>query len=426
MKQIGSRRVWSLGDVSRAIAARFEGIDQVWVEADVRGIRTGGSRTWFNLVDDAHSIDASMTSVVFDRLAPAPEEGGRVHALGMVEFASRQTRIGFRVARLEPAGEGLLLARIAALRARLHSEGVLTAQRGARPVPRLPVRIGLVTSRDGQARHDFLVNAVARFPDVDVLVAHAPVQGDAAAAAIAAAVTRVASAEGVQVVVVTRGGGSLEDLMAFNSEAVCRAVIACPVPVVSAIGHEGDRSLCDEVADLRVSTPTAAAVAVVPDRTSLDAGLARAEDAMAKAMDRARRDAGASLDAAGARLGRALGALGRDAHRRLAEVDARARRALDARVAAAPPRVEAAERELARTIRGHLERAEGRVTRSDELLHLLGPERTVQRGYAIVRREDGAVVADRAAAPAGTRLRIALRDGELPAVAGAGGSKEGR
>jgi len=426
VKQVGSRRVWSLGDVSRAIAVRFEGIDQVWVEADVRGIRAGGSRIWFSLVDDTLSIDASMKSVVFDRLASAPEEGARVHALGMVEYSPRQSRIGFRVARLEPAGEGLLLARIAALRARLHSEGLLITQRGARAVPRLPVRIGLVTSRDGQARHDFLVNAVARFPDVDVLVAHTPVQGDSAAASIAAAVAAVGSADDVQVVVVTRGGGSLEDLMAFNSEVVCRAVIECPVPVVSAIGHEGDRSLCDEVADLRVSTPTAAAMAVVPDRAALDADLVRAEDVISSAMARAAREATARLDAAGARLGRALGALGRDAHRRLAAVDARSRRALEVRVAASPARVDAAERELGRVIQVRLERAEARVTRSDELLHLLGPERTVQRGYAIVRREDGAVVADRAAAPAGTRLRIGLRDGELPAVAGADTSEEGR
>ena len=97
MKQVGSRRVWSLGDV-RAIAVRFEGIDQVWVEADVRGIRAGGSRIWFSLVDDTLSIDASMKSVVFDRLASAPEEGARVHALGMVEYSPRQSRIGFRVA----------------------------------------------------------------------------------------------------------------------------------------------------------------------------------------------------------------------------------------------------------------------------------------------------------------------------------------
>jgi exodeoxyribonuclease VII large subunit len=414
VRQVGNRTVWSLEEVSRAVARRFEDIPQRWVEAELRGVRRRGDTLYFNLVDGV-SIEANMKSVVFDRLPAPPGDGDRVQALGVVEFWQRKSQVVLRVAKLEPVGEGLLLAQIEALRELLRREGVLTAQRGARPLPLLPRRIGLVTSRDGEARHDFLVNATARFRDVDILLAHAPVQGDAAPGAIARAIRALGEVEGVDVIVIARGGGSLQDLMAFNSELVCRAVVSSRVPVVSGVGHEGDRTLSDEVADHRVSTPTAAAMAVVPDREALEASLGAAELALSRGLARSAREAEASLRATGARLGRSLGAVGIEADRRLAEAGSRATRALRARLDAAPARLVQLERDLDRAMGDRTERADGRIRRAAELLDLLAPERTVSRGYAIVRDEEGAVVADAAGAPAGTRLRVQLRDAVIGA-----------
>lgn len=417
MKQVGARRVWTLEEVGRAIARRFEDIPQRWVEADVRGIRRRGDQVYFSLVDGV-SIDAQMKAAVFDRLAPAPDEGARVHAFGQVEYGLRRNQVRFRVARMEPAGEGLLLARIAELRARLSREGLLADQRGRRRVPLLPRRIGLVTSRDGEAQRDFLVNATARFPNIDILLAHTPVQGDAAPDAIAGAIGAVGAQDGVDVIVVTRGGGSLEDLMAFNSEVVCRAVARSPVPVVSAVGHERDVTLCDEVADVRVSTPTAAAMAVVPDLAALQTRLEDAEQILSRQLARVARQSEAALEATGARLGRSLGAAGIEAGRRLGECDARSRRAVGAVLAAAGPRLELRERDLERAALALADRAGRRVERAAEILAVLDPGRTVSRGYAIVRAVDGSVVGGVDGAPAGAELHIRLRDGEIGAVSG--------
>ena len=272
VKLVGSRKVWSLEEVTGAVAMRFEDMRAFWVEAEIDDIRSVGGQVYFSL-RGGHVVDGSMRAVVFDRVTPRPTAGVLVHAHGRMEYHRPRSRVGMRVEVLELAGEGLLKARIDELRRRLSEEGLLRAGR-ERPLPLLPRRVAVVTSAVGAARDDFLRNAWARFPEFDVLVVHTPVQGEGAPALIARAIHGAGRQPGVDVVVVTRGGGSLDDLMAFNSEPVCRAVASCPVPVVSAVGHERDVTLCDEVADLRVSTPTAAAVAVVPSRDALEVHLA--------------------------------------------------------------------------------------------------------------------------------------------------------
>ncbi len=320
-----------------------------------------------------------------------------------------------RVEVLELAGEGLLKARIDELRRRLAAEGLLRAGQ-ERPLPLLPRRVALVTSAVGAARDDFLRNAWARFPELDVLAVHTPVQGEAAPGLIARAIRGAGALPGVDVVVVTRGGGSLEDLMAFNSEPVCRAVAACPVPVVSAVGHERDLTLCDEVADVRVSTPTGAAVAVVPSREALVVRLSDAGDAMARAVGRTEAEARAALARAEGALGRGLGATARGARGRLSS--ARERLAPAARRALGECERRAGEREgrAARATVRCAERASDRIDRASALLRSLSPRRTLARGYAIVReRESGNVVVDAATLGVRRRIEIELRDGRVAA-----------
>jgi exodeoxyribonuclease VII large subunit len=318
-----------------------------------------------------------------------------------------------RVEVMELAGEGLLRARIDELRRRLRAEGLLRAGR-ERPLPLLPRRVGLVTSPVGAARDDFVRNAQARFPRIDILVVPTQVQGDGAPGQIARAVARAASAEGVEVVVVTRGGGSLEDLMAFNSEPVCRAIAACPVPVVSAVGHERDLTLCDEVADVRVSTPTAAAVAVAPSGEALEMHLADARQAMGRGLARAQSDAERRLGTRVGGLGRGLAHAVSDAERRLATSAGRLAPAAHRVVMRAEDDWRTAADRSRRAIGESLQREAGRLASSAALLRTLSPEATVSRGYAIVRdARTGAVLVDAASVRAGQGLAVQMRGGDV-------------
>jgi exodeoxyribonuclease VII large subunit len=341
-----------------------------------------------------HALDASMNAIVFERLPHRPMDGTLVQAYGRIAFWSRRSSLSMRVERLEPAGEGLLRARVEELRARLEREGLMDPARKRRP-PMIPRRIGLVTSSDGAARDDVLTTLAARFP-ADVLLVGVPVQGDAAPGMIVRALRHLSARPDVDVIVVARGGGSLEDLMAFNSESVCRAVAEARVPVVSAVGHERDVTLCDLVADVRVATPTAAAAAVVPSMEALETRLADAGPALARAL-------------------RTAGALRSDRVERLAP---RLRAALGRAAGRAPVELEARAERMARAARTRGERAAAGVERAEGLLALLSPARTVARGYAIVRdAADGRVLGSAAAVGAGRAIELEMRDGRVPARA---------
>lgn len=412
VKVVGARRVWMLEEVTDAIARRFDDAGAFWVEAEIDDIRRSGSQVYFQL-RGGHIVEASMRAVVFERISPPPRAGSLVHAHGRIEFFRPRTRISMRVEVMELAGEGLLRARIDELRGRLRLEGLLRAGR-ERPLPLLPRRVGLVTSPVGAARDDFVRNAQARFPRIDILIAPTLVQGDAAPGRIAAAIRQVAGAEGIDVVVVTRGGGSLDDLMAFNSEPVCRAIAACPVPVVSAVGHERDLTLCDEVADRRVSTPTAAAVAVAPSREALDTHLADCRQALdsglARTLADAERRVGARVGSLGAGLTRAVA----DAERTVAGAAARLGPAAARSLGRADEAVRDSLQRADRAIAGLVGRETARLASADALLRTLSPEATVSRGYAIVRdRDTGAVVVDAAAVRPGQDLSVHMRDADL-------------
>jgi exodeoxyribonuclease VII large subunit len=415
VKLVGHRKVFSVEEVTGRLAEMFEGLRQFWVEAEIEDVRAGGARVYFNLRGE-HVIRASMKAVVWDRLPQKPARGDQVHAFGRMEFWRGRAEVTMAVERIEPSGEGLLLARIQELRRLLAADGLLAPER-KRALPVLPRRIGLVTAPDGAARHDVLTTLWARFP-ADVVLAGVPVQGDAAPRSIERAIVQLNGVDGVDVIVVARGGGSLEDLMAFNSETVCRAVAASRVPVVSAVGHERDVTLCDEVADLRVATPTAAAAAVVPSAEALEARLRDADLAVRRGLVRTRADAEAAVGRRASALGAALRrpeAIGRD---RVERLEPRMRSALARAAARAPGRVDESARALARAAAARRERAEAGLARAEGLLALLSPRRTVARGYAIVRDADGgAVIASAAAVVPGQGLRLELRDGRVGATA---------
>ena len=414
MRLIGDRRVFSVEDVTARLAGMFEGLTSFWVEAEVQDLRPARTQMRFTLRGE-HVLDASMNGVVFDRLPHRPANGTMVQAYGRIEFWRQRGQISMRVEKLELAGEGLLRARVDELRGRLEAEGLLAPGRKRRP-PMLPRRVGLVTSPDGAARDDVLTTLWARFPAADVVLVSVPVQGDAAPGLIVRALAHLDRRPDVDVIIVARGGGSLEDLMAFNSETVCRAVAASATPIVSAVGHERDVTLCDLVADVRVSTPTAAAAAVVPSLEAVEARLGDAALAIGRGLERVGAAAGRAVERRGEALARSLrasGALGRDRVERLAP---RLTGALLRVGVAAPGDLAAREGSLGRAVEARIATDSGRVERAAALLALLSPERTVARGYAIVRdAADGAVIASAAGIAPGRGLLISLRDGRIAA-----------
>lgn len=416
MKQIGERTVWTVAELTKAVWRRFEDVPSVWIEAEISNLARRGQQVYFTLLehgDDPHLIEASMNAVVYDRLPVRPDNGTLVHAYGRVDFWRQRSQVRFRVERLELTGDGLLLARIDELRRRLGAEG-LTAEERKRPIPLLPRRIGLVTSAEGAARADFLTNVAKRFPAADVLVVRSLMQGEAAPREIVRAIGYLDRRPEVDVIVLARGGGPLEDLMAFNSELVCRAVAGASTPIVSAIGHETDITVCDLVADLRVSTPTKAAEAVVPDAVELAARLDRGDLAIRRAAGQTIATGARHLAASTARLAQSLRARGEISAARTEALGTRLAPALTGTARQAPIAVAGLHDRLARGTRDTLTRATENLDRIGALHALLSPSRTVARGYAIVRdRASGRVVAERASTSAGQRLAVELRDGTI-------------
>jgi exodeoxyribonuclease VII large subunit len=281
------------------------------------------------------------------------------------------------------------------LRRRLEAEGLFDSERKS-PLPALPVRVGVVTSTTGAALHDVLEVTGRRFPAVPILVSPTRVQGDGAEDEIAGAIDALVDHGQVDVILVVRGGGSIEDLRPFNTETVARAVERATVPIVSGVGHEVDVTICDLVADLRAPTPSAAAELAVPDA----AGFRGELSSTWRRLERAVRT---SLERAGARLSR--------------EGDALRVLAPSARVVSGQVRLRAAARALVRAARQHRDRGRGRLAELGGRLDSLSPLAVLARGYALVRRaDDGAIVRTAADVAHGDRLSIRVAEAELEAT----------
>ncbi|HSL64795.1 MAG TPA: exodeoxyribonuclease VII large subunit, partial [Gaiellaceae bacterium] len=264
----GDRRVYSVASFNRGVADWLARLPTVWVEGEVTELRRqqAWASVFFTLKDpdDGSCLPVSMGRARFDALRLDLRDGERVHVFGRPELFEQRADFRLRALSVERFGLGDHLARLERLKQALAAEGLFDAAR-KRALPALPRRIGLVTGTEAAAKRDVLATVTARFPPARVVVAEAYVQGPRAARAVVDALARVCAEPEVDVVVVARGGGSFEDLLPFSDERLVRAIAACPVPVVTAVGHEQDTPLCDLAADVRASTPTAAGKLVVPD-----------------------------------------------------------------------------------------------------------------------------------------------------------------
>ena len=254
------------------VAGYLERLPSVWVEGEISELRRQDrwQQVFFTLRDitGPECIQAAMARGPFDALDLGLENGERVHVYGRAELWQRTGEFRLKALTIERFGQGDHLAALERLKRKLAAEGLFAAER-KRPLPRLPRRIGLVTGNDAAAKRDVITAVTARFPPARLLVAETLVQGPRAAVSVIDALRTVGAEPGVDVIILSRGGGSFEDLLPFSDERLVRAVAASPAPVVSAIGHEQDTPLCDLAADVRAATPTAAARLVVPDLDEL-------------------------------------------------------------------------------------------------------------------------------------------------------------
>ncbi|HKG93081.1 MAG TPA: exodeoxyribonuclease VII large subunit [Gemmatimonadaceae bacterium] len=347
----------------------------LWVCGEVSDFKAHRNGHWYFSLRDAESqVKCVVWSRDQRRFLATPDDGMSVVALGQPSVYAARGEMQFSVKAMQAQGDGLWRKAFDATLARLAAEGLLAPER-KRPVPRFPRRIVAVTSPDGAALHDIVSVARRRCPNVEVILVAAKVQGDGAPEELCAALDRVARWGGADVVIVGRGGGSRDDLWAFNDERVARAVAACRVPTISAVGHEVDVTLCDLVADLRAPTPSAAAEAATPVLAEQRAVLSA--------------------------LGAQLLAATRRRLTRAAEELGRTRRD-----------VSLAAEQLVERRRARLDQAAGR-------LNALSPLATLARGYAVVWSHDGDTLGSARGFSTGTPFHLLLRDGVVSATASA-------
>jgi len=391
---------WPVRVVSQKIAGWIARLGDVWVEGQVAQLsrRPGTNTVFLTLRDPAADISLPVTCwrQVFDDAQPPLTEGARVIVHAKPEFYPARGSLSLRATEFRPVGIGELLARLERLKAALGAEGLFAAERKRR-LPFLPSTVGLITGRASAAERDVLENARRRWPAVQFAVRNVAVQGASAVPQMIGALRDLDADPDVDVIVIARGGGSVEDLLPFSDEGLCRAVFACRTPVVSAIGHEPDTPLLDFVADVRCSTPTDAAKRVVPD-------LAEETHRIGVARDRLLRCIVGRLDREQQWLDGA----------RSRPVMARPEVMIDARANEVNGLLDRSRRCLAH----RLDAATGELSHTRARVTALSPQATLDRGYAVVQREDGVVVRRPADVDPGDQVRVRLAEGEIPAEVG--------
>jgi exodeoxyribonuclease VII large subunit len=372
-------------------------LGRVWVEGQIAELTRRGGTVFLTLRDPvaAVSVRVICPRTVLDATDPPPGEGARVVVWAKPDFNTNRGAFSLSALEIRAVGIGELLARLERLRRALAAEGLFAAER-KHPLPFLPGTIGLICGRDSAAERDVLRNSARRWPAVQFRVEQVAVQGPYAVTEVVDALHRLDADPSVAVIIITRGGGSIEDLLPFSDETLIRAVAEARTPVVSAIGHEQDSPLLDLVADVRASTPTDAARRVVPD-------VAEQFALIGQLRGRTRRCLAGRLDRelswlASMRSRPALAAPAREVQRRQEATSALAERGR-------------------RRLEAMLDRAEDGVSHTRARLLALSPAATLGRGYAIVQRADGTVVRSAAQLAPGERITIRLAEDELTAVA---------
>lgn len=384
-----------VGEVSRLIGSWIDRLGAIWVEGQITQLsrRPGAGVVFLTLRDPSYDISISVTCYrqVFESVADVVGEGARVVVHAKPEWYAPRGQLSLRAAEIKPVGVGELLARLEQLKKSLGAEGLFAPDR-KKPLPFLPQLIGLVCGRASAAERDVLENARHRWPAVRFEVRNVPVQGVHAVPQVVRAVQELDAMADVDVIVVARGGGSVEDLLPFSDEQLVRAVASCRTPVVSAIGHEPDSPLLDLVADLRASTPTDAAKKVVPD-------VGEELERVRGLRDRARRCVQGLVLREERGLAHALARPSMEDPHRM--IDERA------------DHVASLVGRSRRTLGHLLDRADSELTHTHARVVALSPAATLKRGYAVLQTADGHVVRGPGQVAADEVLRARVAEGEF-------------
>ena len=412
-----ARAVLSVSELTRRLQETLEErFPAVWVEGEISNFRLYGSgHAYFTLKDAESQIRAVLFRNRGRRIKFEPADGLHVMAFGSIEVYAQRGEYQMVIELLEPKGLGALQLAFEQLKTRLQAEGLFDQAR-KRELPRFPRKIGIVTSTSGAAIRDMLRVIGRRFGELHIVIAPCRVQGEGAAEEIAQGVRDLNALGGVDVIIVGRGGGSLEDLWAFNEEPVARAIAASKVPVVSAVGHEVDFTIADFVADLRAPTPSAAAELVVREKQAVVDTLVQLRARLERSAARPLRDLERRVDELTARLRREMrGELGRAGHR--VALATRALRASDpvARVARDRHRLESLQSRLITLLHRRRDRARYALETTVGRLDSLSPLAVLGRGYSLTRTPTGEVVRSPAQVRVGDAIRVLLHRGSLDA-----------
>jgi exodeoxyribonuclease VII large subunit len=435
-----SRDVYSVSRLNREVRVLLErGMGVVWVAGELSNLSQPASGHWyFSLKDRNAQLRCAMYRAKNALVGFTPRAGMQVLVRGRISFYEPKGECQLAVEHLEEEGVGALKREFERLKNQLAAEGLFALQR-KRALPRFPRRIGVITSPSGAALHDILHILARRYPPAAVLIYSTPVQGAAAAQSLVAALRLASSRAECDVLILARGGGSLEDLWAFNDERVARAIHACAVPVVCGIGHETDFTIADFVADARAPTPSAAAELVVPDRLACLDAVARTAQRLGSCMRRELRANGARLEAGtrrlmqahpgvrllqqtqrlddlGLRLSGALRAALMTEARRYAEAHGRLRHHSPERALAAwCARTQDLRARIGHAMQQQLARTGHRLALAQRALDAVSPLATLGRGFAIVTDSKGRLLTDATAVPGGAAIEARLARGVLTA-----------
>ncbi|MCH2188159.1 exodeoxyribonuclease VII large subunit [Myxococcota bacterium] len=388
------RRVFSVSELAGGLNALLEDrVGRVWVAGEVSGLSQPRSgHVYFTLKDGHAQLDAALFRQAVSRIPFRLEDGLEVLVYADVQIYAGRGRLQLIVKKMEPQGRGALQLAFEQLKSRLAGEGLFDVSR-KQEIPRFPNRIAIVTSSAGAALRDVIEVSGQRSPGTPLLIVPTRVQGDGAEDEIASALEMAGEAADVDLVLLVRGGGSLEDLWCFNTEQVARAIADCPVPIISGVGHETDVTIADWVSDARAPTPSAAAMQALPDRQAWSAGLERDWQRLVRAVQSCHLELAQRL-----------------AHER----DALAQASPRARLTAQKVRWQAAYRRLQMGMERDAERRRNRWLGLSARLDSLSPLSVLGRGYALARRvRDGRIVRAPVDAPPGEALTIRLAEGMI-------------
>jgi exodeoxyribonuclease VII large subunit len=408
------RKIYSVAELNRTARFTLEnGIGEVWVEGEIsRLIHQSSGHWYFTLKDEAAAVSCAMfkqnnTSVIF-----APKDGLKVRVLGQASLYEPRGSYQLIIRKMEEAGKGSLQEQFEKLKAKLAAEGLFDADR-KKPLPLLPQKIGVVTSPTGAAIRDMINVLMRRFPNIGILLAPVTVQGEGAGAKIAAAIEYLNTRDDIDLMIVGRGGGSIEDLWAFNEEIVARAIAASRIPVISAVGHEIDFTISDFVADVRAPTPSAAAELAVPVKAELETQIARLVARLGGSLQNQVHVLRERIPGFRQTMTQALRAGLQQRQQRIDESALRLTHELKNAVLVLRQRLPGLQQTMTHRLESAVAERKQNLRRLEVQLRALSPLAVLDRGYSLTQTADGKVVRDAAQLKKGEVMRTRLAKGTV-------------